>query len=91
MGLQWHWQATGFLKCLGEIDHLDLYNVVAAEAAFRDLQTIEHSYMDKARDLESSGSSGGRLTTEEQATFAGSSCMAISLMVCPGLLDQVKA
>ena len=91
-GVQWHWQATNFLKFLGEIDQVDLYNVVAAEAAFRDLQTIEYSYMDKARELEGGGgNAGGRLTSEEQAMFAGSSRMATSLMVCPGLLDQVKA
>ena len=90
-GVQWHWQATNFLKFLGEIDQVDLFNVVAAEAAFRDLQTIEYSYVDKARELENSGSSGGRLTSEEQAMFAGSSRMATSLMVCPGLLEQVKA
>ena len=91
MGVQWHWQATNFLKFFGEIDQVDLFNVVAAEAAFRDFQTLEYSYVDKARELENSGSSGGRLTSEEQATFAESSHMATSLMVCPGLLDQVKA
>ena len=91
MGVQWHWQATNFLKFLSEIDQVDLFNVVAAEAAFRDLQTIEYSYVDKARDLENSGSSGGHLTSEEQAMFAGSRRMATSLMVCPGLLDQVNA
>ena len=31
------------------------------------------------------------MTSEEQAMFAGSSRMATSLMVCPGMLDQVKA
>ena len=91
MGVQWHWQATNCFKFPGEIDQVDLFKVVAAEAAFRDLQTIEYSYVDKARELENSGSSGGRLTSEEQAMFAGSSRMATSLMVCPGLLDQVKA
>ena len=91
MGVQWHWQATKFLKFLAEIDQVDLFNVVAAEAAFRDIQTIEYSYVDKARELENSGSSGGRLTSEEEAMFAGSSRMATFLMVCPGLLEQVKA
>ena len=60
-GVSWHWQATNFLKFLGEIDQVDLFNVVAAEAAFRDLQTIEYSYVDKARELENSGSSWGSL------------------------------
>ena len=65
---------------------------MAAEAAFRDLQTIEYSYQDKLRDLESSGGGGqaGRLTMEEPAMFAGSSRLSQSLMVCPALPEQVK-
>ena len=72
-----------FLKFLGEIDQIDLFNLVAAESAFRDLQTIEYSYMDKARDIEGAGGAGGRLTKEEQAMFAGRSRMRCSGS-CPG-------
>ena len=83
--------ATDFLKFLAEIDQCDVYNLVSAEATFRELQTIEYSYMDKMRDVESAGGGqGGRLTAEEQAMFAGSSRMSSSLMVCPALLEQVK-
>ena len=90
-GVNSHWQSSNFLKCLGETDQCDLLNLVAAEAAFRELQTIEYSYLDKLKDLEGGGSSGsGRLTSEEQALFAGTSRMATSLMICPALLDQVK-
>ena len=86
-----HWQSANFLKCLGETDQCDLLNLVSAEAAFRELQTIEFSYLDKLKDLASSGSgTSGRLTAEEQAMFAGSSRMATSLMICPALLDQVR-
>ena len=46
-GVTAHWQSTNFLKCLGETDQCDLLNLVAAEAAFRELQTIEYSYLDK--------------------------------------------
>ena len=90
-GVQWHWQASNLLKFMGEVDQLDIFNIVAAEAAFRDIQTIEYSYMDKARELDNAGGGGGRLTSEEQAMFAGSSRMSTTLMVCPGLLEQVKA
>ena len=90
-GVNAHWQSSNSLKCLGETDQCDLLNLVSAEAAFRELQTIEYSYLDKLKDLEGGGGGGaGRLTTEEQAMFAGTSRMATSLMICPALLDQVK-
>ena len=92
-GVNQHWQATNFVKFLAEVDQYDVYNSVSAEAAFRDMQTIEYSYQDKLRDLESSGGGGGqagRLSTEEQSMFAESSRLWQSLMVCSGLLKQVK-
>ena len=73
------------------MDQCDVYNLVSVEAAFRDLQTIEYSYQDKLRGLESAGAGqSGRLTSEEQAMFAGTSKLSSSLMSCPALLDQVK-
>ena len=81
------------MKFLAEVDQYDIYNSASAEAAFRDMQKIEWSYQDRLRGLESSGGGGGqagRLTTEEQAMFAGSSRLSQSLMVCPALLEQVK-
>ena len=92
-GVHQYWQATNFVKFLAEVDQHNVYNSVSAEAAFRDMQTIEYSYQDKLRDLESSGGGGGqagRLTTDEQAMFAGSSRLSQSLMVCPALLEQVE-
>ena len=88
-----HWQATIFVKFLAEVDQYDVYHAVSAEAAFRNMHTIEYSYQDKLRDLESSGGGGGqagKLSTEEQSMFAGSSMLSQSLMVCPALLEQVK-
>ena len=80
------------MKFLAEVDQCDVYISVTAEAAFRDMQTIEYSYQDKLRDLESSGGGGGqagRLSTEQQSMFAGSSRLSQSLMVCPALLKLV--
>ena len=93
-GVMAHWQATNFLKFLAEVDQCDISNLVCAEAAFRELQTIEYSYQDKLRDLEGGGGGGGsagRLTSEEQAMFAGTTRLSTTLMICPMLLDQVKA
>ena len=93
LGANQHRQATNFVLFLAEIDQYDVCNSMSAEAAFRDMQTIEYSYQDKMRDLESSGGRGGqagRLSTGEQSMFAGSSRLSQSLMVCPALLEQVK-
>ena len=90
-GVQWHWQAANFIKFLGEVDQFDVYNLVANEAAFRDLQTIKYSYQNKLRDLKVSGNrQSGRLAAEEQAVFAGSSRLSVGLMVCPALVEQTK-
>ena len=94
-GVQAHWQATNFLRFLAEVDQCDICNLVSAEAMFREIQTIEYSYQDKMRDLEGGGGGGGggagRLTSEEQAMFAGTARLSSTLMICPLLLDQVKA
>ena len=94
-GVQAHWQATNFLRFLAEVDQCDICNLVSAEAMFREIQTIEYSYQDKLRDFEGGGGGGGggagRLTSEEQAMFAGTARLSSTLMICPLLLDQVKA
>ena len=90
-GVQAHWQSTNFLKYLAEVEQCDVSNLVSAEAAFRELQIIEYSYQDKLRDIKvGSGGSAARLTSEEQAMFAGTARLATSLMIFLALLEQVK-
>ena len=78
----------------GEVDRCDLSNLIAAESAFRDLQTVglsvEFSYLDKMRDQESHGG-GGSLSSGEKARCSGVSRTATSLMICPALMNQVGA
>ena len=88
-GVQAHWQATNVLKMMGEVDQVDLCNMASAESTFRDLQTIEFSYLDKMRDQD--GQAGGKLTSDETALFTGVSRSAMSLMICPELLDAVRS
>lgn len=72
------------------VDQLDGSNLLSIEVQFRRLQTIEFSYAEKARDSESRGL-GGRLSLEEQVSFGGVTRQFSTLMICPALLDHVKA
>ena len=64
MGIAEHYQLSQLLK-LGEYDQIDLSNSAAAESAFRRLQTIEFSYLDKAREAEGRSSGGSSKLTAE--------------------------
>ena len=90
-GIGEHWQLCQFLKFAGEIDQLDLTNCVSVEAAFRRIQTIEYSYMDKVRESEAKTASGSRLTAEEQSVFGGTTRTHTALMISPKVLDYVRA
>ncbi len=46
--------------------------------------------MEKIRDHEGKAPSGGRLTMEEQAVFAGMSRVDAALMIAPALLDHAR-
>ena len=46
--------------------------------------------MERAREQESKAV-GGKLSLEEQSTFGGITRAAATLMVCPDLLEHVKA
>lgn len=60
------------------------------EIQFRRLQTIEFSYSEKAKELEAKAV-GGRLSLEEQTCFGGVTRQYSTLLICPELLDYVKA
>ena len=64
-------------------------NNVGAELAFRRLQTIEYTYLDKVRAR--SSNDAARLHSEEQALFGGTTRAVSQLMVAPALLDHVRA
>ena len=69
-GIQEHFQLTMSLRQALLVDQLDAFNLLSVEIQFRRLQTIEYSYSEKARDMESKAV-GGRLSLEEQTTFGG--------------------
>lgn len=89
-GIQEHFQLTMSLRQALLVDQLDAFNLLSVEIQFRRLQTIEYSYSEKARDMESKAV-GGRLSLEEQTTFGGITRQFATLMICPDLLDHVKS
>lgn len=89
-GIQEHFQVSMALRQALLVDQLDGSNLLSIEVQFRRLQTIEFSYAEKARDSESRGL-GGRLSLEEQVSFGGVTRQFSTLMICPALLDHVKA
>ncbi len=89
-GIQEHFQVSMALRQALLVDQLDGSNLLSIEVQFRRLQTIEFSYAEKAKDSESRGL-GGRLSLEEQVSFGGVTRQFATLMICPALLDHVKA
>ena len=89
-GIQEHYQLSMTIKYAIQTDQLNPYNNLFCEVIFRRLQTIEFAYMERAREQESKAV-GGKLSLEEQSTFGGITRAAATLMVCPELLDHVKA
>ncbi|CAE7615478.1 unnamed protein product [Symbiodinium sp. CCMP2592] len=89
-GIQEHWQLSNVIKHALQTDQLNGCNLLSLEVMFRRLQTIEYAYSEKAKDSESRAV-GGRLSLEEQQTFGGTTRLASTLMVCPELLEHVKA
>ena len=87
--MQEHYQLTNVVKHALLTDQLNPYNNMFLEIVFRRMQTIEFSYSEKIKDLESKAV-GGRLSLEEQQVFGGVTRMASTLMVCPQLLEHVK-
>ncbi|CAK9052120.1 unnamed protein product [Durusdinium trenchii] len=88
--IQEHFQISMFLRQALLVDQLDAFNLLSIEVQFRRLQTIEFSYAEKAREMESK-SVGGRLSLEEQTTFGGLTRQFATLMICPDLLEHVKS
>ena len=89
-GIQEHFQISMSLRQALLVDQLNGCNLLSVEVQFRRLQTIEYSYAEKAREQESKAV-GGRLTLEEQTTFGGMTRQYSTLMICPELLDYVRA
>eukprot|EP00438_Fugacium_kawagutii_P028256 Skav200691 [mRNA] locus=scaffold6391:1205:6504:+ [translate_table: standard] len=89
-GIQEHFQVSMSLRQALLVDQLDGFNLLSIEIQFRRLQTIEYSYSEKAREQESKAV-GGKLSLEEQTTFGGVTRQFSTLMVCPELLEHVKA
>ena len=73
-------------------DQVDPTDLAAAEAMSRRLQTIEFSYLEKVRDLESKNAdSFSRLAQEAQAIFRGMARVDSALMISPLLLDFARS
>lgn len=89
-GIQEHFQVSMALRQAILVDQLDAYNLLSVEVQFRRLQTIEFSYSEKAKEAEAKAV-GGRLSLEEQTCFGGVTRQYSTLMICPDLLDHVKA
>ena len=88
-GMQEHFQVSMFLRYCLQIDQLNSHNLMAVEAMFRRLQTIEFGYSEKVREVEAKGT-GGRLAMEEQQVFGGLTRHASTLMVCPDLFFGLR-
>jgi len=88
-GVSEHFQLCQILKLAGEYDQNDLANSAAFEAVFRRIQTIEYSYLERARDQDTK-TTGGKLTAEEQLIFAGTTRSHTALMIAPALLEHVR-
>ena len=89
-GIQEHFQVSMAVRQSLLVDQLDGCNLVSIELQFRRLQTIEFSYAEKAREFESRAV-GGKLSLEEQTSFGGVTRQFATLMICPDLLEHVKA
>ena len=57
-GVQGHFQVSMALRQAMIVDQLDLCNLLSSEVQFRRLHTIEFSYAEKARDIESKAVGG---------------------------------
>lgn len=90
-GVQDHFNICQALKHAMEVDQVDMCNLVFGEVLFRRLQTIEYTYSIKLRAQEQKQSQTRKLSFEEQALFGGVVRSWSQLMICPELLDYVKA
>ena len=88
-GMEEYASVISYLKALLQHDQVDATNILSVEMMFRRLQTIEYCYSDKLRER-TAGSSGGRLTADEQAAFGATARAETRLMVSPALLESAK-
>ena len=89
-GIAEHFQVSMALRQALCVDQLNGTNLLSVEIQFRRLQTIEFSYAEKARENENR-SMPGKLSLEEQSSFGGVTRQFSTLMICPSLLEHVRA
>ena len=88
-GVQAHYNTSQRIKQLLCVDQYDGSNSEGIESMFRELQTIEFAYGEKAEEAEAKAI-GGKLSLEEQSAFMGTVRAHTSVMVMPELLDHVR-
>ncbi|CAK0890294.1 unnamed protein product, partial [Prorocentrum cordatum] len=88
-GMEEYANVVSYLKALLHHDQVDASDILSVEMMFRRLQTIEYCYSDKLRER-STGSSGGRLTADEQAAFGATARAETRLIVPPALLESAE-
>ena len=71
---------------------MDPASLAASEAMFRRLQTIEFSYLEKVRDLQSKNAiRSSRLAQAGQAICGGTARVDSALMMSPLMLDFARS
>ena len=70
---------------------IDGVNCAFMESLLRRAQTIEFGWAERIKEREAKGSGSGRLSLDEQTMFGGLVRQASTLMICPALIDFVRA
>ena len=90
-GISEHFQIMMVAKLAFQIDQIDGVNCAFMESLLRRAQTIEFGWAERIKEKEAKGFGGGRLSLEEQTMFGGLVRQASTLMICPALIDFVRA
>ena len=90
-GMSEHFQVMVQLKYGLQVDQVDGTNLLLIETLFRRAQTIEFAWSERIKERENKLATGNRLSVEEQGLFGGITRFASCLMICPLLLDFVRA
>lgn len=81
---------SGYLRHVLQVNQVHGSNLDCIEGMFRRLQTLEFVHGERAREAESNAA-GGPMCLEEQHVFAGTTGQYGNVMVCPLLLEHVRA
>jgi predicted fused transcriptional regulator/phosphomethylpyrimidine kinase len=90
-GIGEHFQIMMVAKLAFQIDQIDAVNCAFMESLLRRAQTIEFGWAERIKEKESKGMGASRLSLEEQTMFGGLVRQASTLMICPALIDFVRA